>query len=435
MPTALFSVKLMGRGTAEIESLPSYIHRCSIAHGSNVGSLLQTVERLIPNTHLCLKGKLKAKNFKPHDLVRPGKLVDELVYSFSEATGEPLDSSVLWILNTVLGRSQGEVVKGFRWCPECFGEMQRLGFESYFKLIWHMSSVAACHIHRTPLIQRCEACDCDQTSYKKVTDIGYCQECGESLSIRISGIDSDQLISSWEDLGNDVVQLFHELSLVDARSLPEDGPYKSVNDLLDYYWRIDREDIFYGALTRDQMIALSCRDKSISMLTARRIAFRLGVPLFAFIAGEASQTSGVLDHGLFCTLPEGYLDVKHKARKDHVDILKKLECAINEIEIPITAKKLCQLAGVSTGYLAYRYPQIYKDVVQRRKNYDEEEHLKAIYRAQAAALEYFFQERYADQPKSRRQAYKQLREETGLPKWTLKNAIQIAYEALNGNNV
>jgi ribulose bisphosphate carboxylase small subunit len=32
-------------------------------------------------------------------------------------------------------------------------------------------------------------------------------------------------------------------------------------------------------------------------------------------------------------------------------------------------------------------------------------------------------EKYAQAPKSRKQAYWQLREETGLPKWVLKKAI------------
>lgn len=85
-----------------------------------------------------------------------------------------------------------------------------------------------------------------------------------------------------------------------------------------------------------------------------------------------------------------------------------------------------------SGYLAYRYPVLYKEIVKRRKEYEEEQHLKTIYKAQAFALNYFLDERYSESPKSRKQAYRQLREETGLPKWILKKAIQNAYKALSG---
>lgn len=433
MTTPLFLIPLMGGDTAEVESLPSYLHRCAIAHGCDVGQFIQMVSRLIPGSNLCVAAKVKAKHFKPHELVRPGKLADSIIDSLSEATGQRLEFSVLWILCTVLGRSAGEVVKGFRWCPECLAECHSLGIEPYFKLIWHMTSVTACNIHRTPLIQACEFCGCDQTTYRKRHNIDFCQKCGESLAKRKKKIGFRDLTSSWEDLGNDVIKLFNDLALVDPRSISHDGPHKSMNDLLDYYWNANREDVFYSALTRDEMISLACRDKKVSLLTARRVAFRLGVPLYPFLAGEASQTPGVLDHGVFCTLPDGYLDVRHKSRKNHMAILRKIRQVIRGSDHPLTAKDVCEQAGVSTGYLAYRYPVLYKGIVEKRKAYDEELRLKTIYRAQAAALEYFMSEKYAEAPKSRKQAYRQLREETGLPKWVLKKAIQTAFSALAGH--
>lgn len=430
MATPLFAVPLMGRGTAEVESLPSYLHRCAIAHGCDVGVLLQTVDRLLPGSGLCQKIGYKAKSLKPHELVRPGIVTNSLIDSLSRATGQRLEPSVLWVLRTILGRSSTEVVKGFRWCPECIGESMSVGQEPYFKLIWHMTSVKACHIHRTPLVQACQFCRCDQTSYRKHNAMGFCQNCGQNLAKRKHKVGHKDLVSSWEDLGNDIVQLFKDLAQTDPRSIPEDGPYISLNHLLDYYWKAEREDVFYGALDRDEMLALTCRDKKFSLLLARRLAFQLGMPLYPFLAGEAAQVSGMLDHAIFCTLPEGYLDVKHRARKDHVAILRKIRKLIRSAHHPLTATDICQQAGVSTGYLAYRYPILYKGIVEQRKAYDEEQHLKTIYRAQAVALEYFIDEKYAAAPKSRKQAYRKLKEDTGLPKWVLKKAIQTAYGVL-----
>ena len=225
--------------------------------------------------------------------------------------------------------------------------------------------------------------------------------------------------------------MFRDLSEVGPREVSEDGPYKSINDLMDYYWKIEREDIFYAALNRDELISLAYRHKKISLLTARRVAFKLGVPLYAFLAGEASQISGILDYGVLCALPDGYLDVEHKEPKNHVAVVQKIKSILNTQKAPLSARCVCEKAGVSTGYLAYRYPALYKEIVKRRKEYVEELHLKTIYKAQAFALNYFLDERYSEAPKSRKQAYSQLREETGLPKWILKKAIQNAYKALN----
>ncbi|MFC3679108.1 TniQ family protein [Bacterioplanoides pacificum] len=430
-PHPLFKLDLMGKGTAEVESLPSYLHRCAIAHSCDVGQLMTIADQLVDGSGLCLKESGKPRYTKPHELVRSGKLADLFIHSLGWATGEQLDSSVIWVLRTTLGVSANEVVKGFRWCPECFADNEKLGIPAYFKLIWHMSSVTACHIHRTPLVQQCEFCGCNQIHYKKTRELGFCQECGVSLSKRREEIDRCDLASSWEDIGNDIVELFGDLASVKPGSLPEDGPYKSINDLFDYYWKINREDVFYETLTRDEMIALAYKQKKVSMLTARRVAFRLGIPLYAFLAGEAASISGVLNHGMLCTLPDGYLDVNHKAPKNHIAILKEVTEIISDSEVPLTAKAVCKRAGISTGYMAHRYPALYSSIVDKRKDYNQEQRLKKRYRAQAAALEYFVGDEYSASTKSRNHAYKTLREKTGLPKWELERAIEAAYRALS----
>ena len=90
MVNPLFSIPLMGLGTAEVESLPSYLHRCAIAHGSDVGLFIQTVNRLVPDSNLCVTEQVKAKHFKPHELVRPGKLADSIIASLSSLSSSAL---------------------------------------------------------------------------------------------------------------------------------------------------------------------------------------------------------------------------------------------------------------------------------------------------------------------------------------------------------
>lgn len=82
------------------------------------------------------------------------------------------------------------------------------------------------------------------------------------------------------------------------------------------------------------------------------------------------------------------------------------------------------------GYLEYRFPIQVNEISARYKHFKQVEHLGKLYLAQRRSLEYFLSESEGNAPKSRKQAYRLLKEETGLPKWVLKNAIQTAYAAL-----
>ena len=80
--------------------------------------------------------------------------------------------------------------------------------------------------------------------------------------------------------------------------------------------------------------------------------------------------------------------------------------------------------------MEYRFPSLVRQVVEKSQAYQKREQLIRRYRAQAAALQFFTDDRYLDHTRSRKEAYRVLKQETGLPKWVLKNAIQTAYGAL-----
>lgn len=80
--------------------------------------------------------------------------------------------------------------------------------------------------------------------------------------------------------------------------------------------------------------------------------------------------------------------------------------------------------------MEYRFPSLVRQVVEKSQAYQKRKQLVRRYRVQAAALQFFTAERYADHTRSRKEAYRVLKEETGLPKWVLKNAIQTAYGVL-----
>ncbi len=427
----LFPIVLRGVNTAEVESLPSYLHRVAFEHGVYTGEILRFLHRHGMREQRIHAGAKLASYIKVAEFVRPGRTTDMIRDLLQYFSGQDLSQTTLWVLDRALGRSCGEVVKGFRWCPECFSEMMSVGAEPYFKLIWHMSAISACPIHRTPLSNACEFCGCDQVSYKRERTLGHCQACGNALSKRKRRLRNSDICLSWQDNGFDIIRLFSELAETEPDSLLAGGAKKSIDDLLDYYWRNGSENVLYRAITRDEVLAIIHNQTPISLKSARRVAYRLGLSLFDLLSGNAAQTTDVLDHSQFCTFPPSYLDVTKKTKRDHRVILNRTKQLLSASVVPPSLKKLAEELGVSVGYLEYRHPALVQDVVSRHTEYEEHQRLKLIYSAQRVALEFFLAEKYAREPHSRKHAYRILRAETGLPKFLLKRSIQKAYSAVH----
>lgn len=417
--------------SSEVESFPSYLHRIAYIHGVYVGELLRYSYAYAMRNNIIHHDCSLPNYITVPELIRPNKVTTMLLDLFHQLTDQDMERGVFWVLNNCLGRSAGEIVEGFRWCPECFSEILNMGDEAYFKLIWHLTAINACPIHRTPLITECEFCGCTQISYIKNRAIGFCQDCGKSLSKRKKKLRPINIISSWEDIGLDIVELFKDIASLQPNSLPTDGIHKSIEDIFDYYWKVNREDEFYNSLSRDELLAIVYKQTPVSLKSARRIAYRLGIALCALLSGDAAKTSNMLDHEQFCTLPPGYLEASKKTKKDHVFILNRIKVELKNSKTPPSLKRLAKQVCVSIGYLEYRHPVLVANVVDRYQAYCEEMMLKKLHKAQSSALDFFLSEKYNSQTKSRKQAYRVLRAETGLPKHILKRAIHTAYAVLH----
>ncbi|WP_018414510.1 hypothetical protein [Teredinibacter turnerae] len=117
-------------------------------------------------------------------------------------------------------------------------------------------------------------------------------------------------------------------------------------------------------------------------------------------------------------------------KRDHRQVIRQLRDNLNFNENPLSLKETARQLDVSVGYLEYRFPAQCKDIVRRYMLYTQQEQLRKRYLAQSKALEYFISKAKSGQPKSRKKAYRILKEQTGLPKFVLKRAINIAYRAL-----
>lgn len=112
--------------------------------------------------------------------------------------------------------------------------------------------------------------------------------------------------------------------------------------------------------------------------------------------------------------------------RNHKHVYQKLVVYLGEQPIPPSLKQAARFAKVSLGYLEYRFPSLVWRIVERCRADRYRATLVNRYCAQAAALRHFTDDGYADHTRSRKEAYQVLKEETGLPKWVLKNAIQTA---------
>lgn len=431
--TTLLPVTLLGNGTQEVESFPSYLHRVAYDHGVYVGVLLRYLyksEKILGLNDMELQ---EPKYLNPHELVHPYRTTNMLVSLFERATGQTLSASTLQFLNGPLGRSSGEIIQGFRWCPECFREMIALGHQPYFKLIWHMAAVKACPIHRTPLLSECQNCGCSQKTYIRKKPLEYCQDCGESLARRHKKLLYSEISKSWVDIGADVIEFFRDMAADHYQALPMDGLQKSLDKIFNFYWSKGREEDFYNLLSRDELLLAIDGEHRLSFLSVRRVAQRVGIPIYMLLSGQAEFSTEMLELKRIRKLPDGLLEVNKKTKKDHVAILSKIRRYLRGRETPPSVPVVATAVGVSIGYLEYRHPTLVAELVAKHQAYEQQQKLKRVYYAQSAALRFFLDEKHSDVTKSRKQAYKRIREETGLPKFLLRRAVHSAYTAIYGH--
>ncbi len=426
--SSLFPIPLQGRGSSEVESLPSYIARVAYHHGTSIGDIMR-YSYTHANSELPDRREVY---IKPEAILQANRTTAYLASSLGLCTGQDLTQGTLMCLSNSLGRSNHDIERGFRWCPECFSEMESLGIEPYIKLKWHLTCFSYCPNHFISFISACEHCGCDQTGYSRKYGIAMCQECGQSLSRRVSKIQPKNYHNSWEDNAFDVQKLFVDMAEANFKTLQEGGVLKSFRSLVHWCRENKQLDSLYSIIGKEESRLLAANQRAMSLTTIRRIAFKLEVPLFSFMNGD------ILEHpqSLGLIIPSdpslGFLEPKEKNAHNHEIILKKIKGSLERFDSPPTIKAVARSVGVSIGYIRYRYPVLLSEIVKTHQDYLAKQQLHKIYIAQKMALSYFMDEKYSVSPKSKRQAYKEVKRETGLAKGVIEQAINRTYSALNG---
>tara|TARA_R110002020_G_scaffold121942_9_gene277103 strand:+ start:539 stop:1120 length:582 start_codon:yes stop_codon:yes gene_type:complete len=192
------------------------------------------------------------------------------------------------------------------------------------------------------------------------------------------------------------------------------------------------EDELYALIGRDALLTALHNEETMSLTVARRFAYQLGVPLFSLISGEAAQCSGVLSASWTCEIQPSFMNIRYRQSHDHQKIKKLLMRYLRSKKIPPSVPEIAKRLGISSGYLEYRYGTVIEKLRAVRKHGLNEERHKMLLFARSSAAEFFCEEMQGSNPLSRKQAYRQLKARTGLPKWVLKDAIQEVFVSLQG---
>lgn len=435
----LFSLPIRGLGTRDIEALSSYIYRLAIAHGVSAWQLLTqilaryrlgTPESLEATSAIDSSGDMNA-------YIRPNLATAQLVKILSQATrDESLRCGTFLALSEALDRSVGTFAPRVRWCPACMGEFHVSKDSGYFKLLWQLEAVTHCPTHRTRLVNQCATCGSHQSSRRMRRNCTSCCKCGSSLANRPKGQHSWEPLESWKQVGADLLELVECIADDPRLTYPADGVRNVLTAIFDKVWADGQEEKFWELVPKAECLGIMEGHQPLSLTTARRIAFRLGMRLPDLLAGTVNATTEVLEPTWTATLPPEMRPKKRRRTHDKKWVFDEIQrvLSLHRYLPPPPLEAVAKEVGVSVGYIHYHFPNQSKDIIKRHRLWREEEQQRKQLRARAEAMCFFVSERYAQEVKSRKNALRVLRTKTGLPKNLLRQEIALVLQVLAQTN-
>lgn len=167
----LFSLKPESVGTSEVESLSSYISRLAQAHSVTTNLLLRKETGFTVNGLSRLTSCIK---FFHRQINGHGVFVSSLTSSLSQLTGRT-DLSVSTMSRWAHVLPLIALIRPLRsWCPVCYQDMLDDGRTVFDHLLWALSAVTMCPIHKLVLQSRCPSCAKHNLHLSLRSKPGYC---------------------------------------------------------------------------------------------------------------------------------------------------------------------------------------------------------------------------------------------------------------------
>jgi hypothetical protein len=209
-------------------------------------------------------------------------------------------------------------------------------------------------------------------------------------------------------------------------TFPPGGVRRVVQALFDEAWERDNLKTLSRIMNRDECLAITHRITPITLMRARRVAFRLGVKLIDLLEGSIQETAGVLDPAWTERLPRMMRPKRRSARHDRKRLAAGLKKILKEDpQPPPPLSRVAKDLSVSTGCLRYHFPIPAKEILRRHRDWRRSLTERKKLEARSAVLSYIAHND-GIRPTSNKGILRELRRETKLPKDTLRHEIALA---------
>ena len=180
-PTLLYGVPPQGLGTADVESLHSYVLALSHAHGLTPNTVVRSVLPSLPQSQeMGINLGWGWDKHRASALVGVGEVPGRFAATLAAATGRTeLKLCTLGSLSRHIC-GQGLVDEDERVCIDCLTADLAANRLPYGRLLWRLGAVTCCPIHRRPLVlakcRRAPLQKAEQFGRRKLA--GSCGSCG-----------------------------------------------------------------------------------------------------------------------------------------------------------------------------------------------------------------------------------------------------------------
>ncbi|MBE9229916.1 TniQ family protein [Phormidium sp. LEGE 05292] len=369
----LYRLPPWGIGTADVESLTSYIARLATIHQVPTGVLLRLFVTPILS-QLTDDLKRVSHSFWSSFGSDTGAWNGLGVMAFNCSQGlssltkqDHLHFLTLLTWNQVL--SHRGLVRGHKaWCPACYQEWDRLGVVLHEPLLWSLKLVTVCLRHQQRLQYQCPDCYRPLPSLEWNSRPGYCSKCLTWLgkipdSLLEASLALDKQEQAWQTF---VHQNLAQL-LAAAPSLPSPVPRENIARGV---------NLCINAVTGGNAKAfadLLCYSASVPGEWRRgnalpqldllfRLCYCLQIPLLEFLTGKV-----VLDQPVSLIPLPPHQSTRKKYRPfDSALVQSLLEAALQK-DPPKTMRQVALDIGYDPGDLFKYFPDLCRAISQRYK--------------------------------------------------------------------
>ena len=180
----------VGVGSAQVESLTSYLTRLAEAHNVTPNVLLNRellwkVREVFRRHAYRDMGKPECTFvYKSHTLNGVAQRSHDWVSVLRDLTGvQSLEFLTMTAWSQILSASR--LIRRYRvWCPCCYEDQRSSNESAYEPLLWSIQQVSVCPVHKTTLKDRCPHCGQALHVLSAKSRPGYCCRCQHWLGMK-----------------------------------------------------------------------------------------------------------------------------------------------------------------------------------------------------------------------------------------------------------